>query len=102
MKNVNSLPDHKAIQVNPVEIVAAFTVIYLVWGSTYLAICLAIKTRPPFLVAIFLGWVWMGEPVTKHSIIGSGCILMSILLVNKPKLAMKALKDPDNIKNKNL
>lgn len=101
MKNVNSLPDHKAIQDKPVKIVAAFAAIYLVWGSTYLAIRLPIKTLPPFLVAIFLCWAWVGEPVTIHSIIGSGCILMSILLVNKPKFAMKALIDPDNIKNKN-
>ena len=32
-------------------IIAAFAVIYLVWGSTYLAIRFAIETLPPFLMA---------------------------------------------------
>jgi drug/metabolite transporter (DMT)-like permease len=32
-------------------VVAAFAVIYLVWGSTYLAIRVAIDTLPPFLMA---------------------------------------------------
>ena len=32
-------------------VVAAFAVIYLVWGSTYLAIRVAIESMPPFLMA---------------------------------------------------
>lgn len=32
-------------------VVAAFGVVYLVWGSTYLAILFAIETIPPFLMA---------------------------------------------------
>ncbi len=45
--------------------IAAFAVIYFVWGSTYLAIRLAIDTIPPFLMAgmrftlagiLFCGW----------------------------------------------
>lgn len=32
-------------------VAAAFTVVYLVWGSTYLAIRFAIETMPPFLMA---------------------------------------------------
>ena len=32
-------------------IIAAFAVIYLVWGSTYIAIRFAIETLPPFLMA---------------------------------------------------
>lgn len=32
-------------------IVAAFAAIYLIWGTTYLAIRLAIETMPPFLMA---------------------------------------------------
>src|ERR1700761_8216011 len=31
-------------------IVAAFAAIYLLWGSTYLAIALGLKTIPPFLL----------------------------------------------------
>jgi drug/metabolite transporter (DMT)-like permease len=33
------------------QIIAAFTAIYLVWGSTYLAIRIAVATLPPFLMA---------------------------------------------------
>ena len=32
-------------------LVTAFGIVYLVWGSTYLAIFLAIETLPPFLMA---------------------------------------------------
>jgi drug/metabolite transporter (DMT)-like permease len=32
-------------------VLAAFAAIYIIWGSTYLAILLAIKTIPPFLMA---------------------------------------------------
>src|SRR5262245_59455037 len=32
-------------------LVTAFAIIYLVWGSTYLAILFAIDTLPPFLMA---------------------------------------------------
>src|SRR5262249_56530226 len=33
------------------RIVAAFAAVYLVWGSTYLAIRYAVETMPPFLMA---------------------------------------------------
>ncbi|MGH7481703.1 MAG: drug/metabolite exporter YedA [Longimicrobiales bacterium] len=33
------------------EVVAAFAAVYLIWGSTYLAIRFAIETMPPFLMA---------------------------------------------------
>jgi drug/metabolite transporter (DMT)-like permease len=32
-------------------VLAAFAAVYLIWGSTYLAILLAIKTIPPLLMA---------------------------------------------------
>jgi drug/metabolite transporter (DMT)-like permease len=51
---------------------AAFTAIYLIWGSTYLAIRFAIETMPPFLMAgtrfliagsILYGWMlWRRIP----------------------------------------
>jgi drug/metabolite transporter (DMT)-like permease len=54
-------------------ILAAFTAIYIIWGSTYLAIVLAIKSIPPFLmagtrffVAGFVLFLWcrlQGQPV---------------------------------------
>lgn len=36
---------------SPVKLVLAFACIYVVWGSTYLAIRLAVDTLPPFLMA---------------------------------------------------
>ncbi len=40
------------------RIVLAFAAIYLIWGSTYLAIRLAIETIPPYLMGgvRFLDW----------------------------------------------
>src|SRR5678816_4894733 len=35
---------------SPVKIVLAFAAVYTLWGSTYLAIRLAIETLPPFLM----------------------------------------------------
>lgn len=52
-------------------VLAAFAAIYLIWGSTYLAILFGLKTMPPFLMsgirfstagAILLGWrFYQGE-----------------------------------------
>jgi drug/metabolite transporter (DMT)-like permease len=36
---------------SPVKVALAFAIVYLVWGSTYLAILFAIDTLPPFLMA---------------------------------------------------
>ncbi|MBN1138222.1 MAG: EamA family transporter, partial [Anaerolineae bacterium] len=54
------------------RLVLAFAAVYLIWGSTYLAIRLAIETLPPFLMAgvrftiagvVLYGWVrWRGAP----------------------------------------
>jgi drug/metabolite transporter (DMT)-like permease len=32
-------------------LIVAFAMVYIVWGSTYLAICVAVETMPPFLMA---------------------------------------------------
>src|SRR5437868_8903173 len=34
-----------------IQVVAAFAALYLIWGSTYLAILFAIQSIPPFLMA---------------------------------------------------
>lgn len=53
------------------KLVAAFAAIYLIWGSTYLAIFYAIETLPPFLMTsarwlmagtVLFGWAWLREP----------------------------------------
>ncbi|MCK5454408.1 MAG: EamA family transporter, partial [Calditrichia bacterium] len=40
-----------AHKIHQLKIIFAFTVIYFVWGSTYIAIRFAIETIPPFLMA---------------------------------------------------
>ena len=55
---------------SPVKTFWAFAAIYLIWGSTYLAIQVAVKTLPPFLLAgtrfliaggLLYGWArWAG------------------------------------------
>ena len=47
-----------------VAIWSALTVVYLVWGSTYLAIRFAVETTPPFLMA------------ATRFIISGGCLLV--------------------------
>jgi len=51
----------------PAAIVLALATVYIVWGSTYLAMRIAVATLPPFLMAgtrfvvaglIACGWVW--------------------------------------------
>lgn len=54
------------------RMILAFAVIYLVWGSTYLAIRYAVQTIPPFLMmglrhltagaVVFAYFAWRGEP----------------------------------------
>ena len=71
-------------------IIACFAIIYLVWGSTYLAIRFAVETMPPFLMAslrfiaagsIMYAWLWMrGEAkITKGQILAcatSGSLML--------------------------
>jgi drug/metabolite transporter (DMT)-like permease len=45
------LADKKAAEKNVLLLVAAFAAVYLIWGSTYIAIKFAIETLPPFLMA---------------------------------------------------
>jgi drug/metabolite transporter (DMT)-like permease len=42
---------HRKDRGHVVKILLAFAAVYLIWGSTYLAIQVAIKTLPPFLMA---------------------------------------------------
>ncbi|HEX9248455.1 MAG TPA: EamA family transporter, partial [Gemmatimonadaceae bacterium] len=42
--------NHNRGHASRAQIVAAFASIYLIWGSTYLAIRYAVETIPPFLM----------------------------------------------------
>src|SRR3984893_9558892 len=65
-----------------IQIALAFAAIYLVWGSTYLAIRYAVETIPPLVTAgirhsvaggILLAWAWARgyRPTRAHWISGS-------------------------------
>ncbi len=50
MKTIKILQNYSEENSLRLKIIGAFVVIYFVWGSTYLAIRLAIETIPPFLM----------------------------------------------------
>jgi drug/metabolite transporter (DMT)-like permease len=68
------MPAHTVTQKNPSKalVIAAFAALYIIWGSTYLAIFIAIKNIPPFLmaggrflIAGFILYIWcrlQGQP----------------------------------------
>jgi drug/metabolite transporter (DMT)-like permease len=73
------------------RIILAFAAVYIIWGSTYLTILLAIRSIPPFLMAgtrfIISGIImyglarWFGAPrpaigTWKSAIIIGGCLLL--------------------------
>jgi len=72
------------------SIVFAYFLIYVVWGSTYYFIGVALRGLPPFLLGAFrftaaglllLAWCWYrGEPVFKKSLIKKSAISGIVLL----------------------
>lgn len=73
-------------------VVIAFATVYIVWGSTYFFIQLAIKGFPPMILGalrfttagiLLLGWcVWKGDRVwIKKDIINSGISGLLLLFV---------------------
>jgi drug/metabolite transporter (DMT)-like permease len=74
---------------NRARLLASFLAVYIIWGSTYLAIRFAIETLPPLLMAgarfllaglIMFTWAWLcgARPSRAHWIAGA---IMGILLL---------------------
>jgi drug/metabolite transporter (DMT)-like permease len=73
------------------RIVTAFAAVYLIWGSTYLAIRIAVETMPPFLMAgvrfliagaILYAWTrWRGTPQPTRSHWLAATIVGGLLLL---------------------
>jgi len=73
-----------------ISIVVAYFLIYVVWGSTYYFIGVALKGFPPFLLGairftlaglILLGWCYVrGEPVFRKNLIKKSAISGIVLL----------------------
>jgi drug/metabolite transporter (DMT)-like permease len=73
------------------RVAAALGAVYLIWGSTYLAIRFAIETMPPFLMAgvrflvaggALYAWMrWRGAPRPTRAQWGSAAIVGALLLL---------------------
>src|SRR5512132_1688540 len=73
------------------EIVLAFAAVYVLWGSTYLAIRFGVETIPPFLLAglrhltaglILLGWLRMrGTPMPERRHWRAAAVIGGLMLL---------------------
>ena len=78
------------IKNNKIGIIVAYFLIYVVWGSTYYFIGVALKGFPPFLLGalrfsvaglILLGWCYFrGEPIFRKNLIKKSAISGIVLL----------------------
>lgn len=77
--------------VSTASLVIAFAVIYVVWGSTYLGMAIAIETMPPFLMAavrfIIAGTLliavrrWLGDALPTRRQWGSAAVIGLLLFL---------------------
>lgn len=84
------------------SIIIAYFLIYVVWGSTYYFIGVALKGLPPFLLGAFrfttaglilMLWCWYrGEPIFKKSLIKKSAISGIVLLFIDMAVVMLAQK----------
>jgi drug/metabolite transporter (DMT)-like permease len=75
-------------------IVMAFAALYVIWGSTYLGMAIAIDTMPPFLMASTRFFVagailyflrrWLGDPTPNARQWGSAAIIGTLLFGYRP------------------
>lgn len=80
----------KIMQRTQWTVLLAFAAIYIIWGSTYLAILVAIKDIPPFLMSalrfltaglLLLGWyVWKKLPMPGWQAIGKNTLCGILML----------------------
>lgn len=86
----NSQPASPRDRADTIKLALAFAAIYLVWGSTYLAIRYAVATIPPLVTAgirhsiagsVLLAWAWARgfRPTREHWI--SGCVLGALFFL---------------------
>jgi len=84
-------PKHSPVKPPRWRVVTAFAAVYLIWGSTYLAIRIAVETMPPFLMAgvrfliagaILYVWTrWRGTPSPTPSHWRAATIVGGLLLL---------------------
>ena len=93
----SALPERPA----RIEGIAAFLAIYLIWGSTFLAIRFAVESIPPLFTAatrhliagsILLAWaLWRGERPTRQGW-RAGLVLGFLFFL---PVIVRFLRDPD-------
>ncbi|MCC8146335.1 MAG: EamA family transporter [Bacteroidales bacterium] len=90
------------MEARKLNIIIAYFLIYVVWGSTYYFIGVALKGLPPFLLGAFrfttaglilLLWCWhKGEPVFKKSLVKKSAVSGIVLLFIDMAVVMLAQK----------
>jgi drug/metabolite transporter (DMT)-like permease len=67
-----------------VKVLLAFAAVYLIWGTTYLAIKIGVEHMPPFIMAsiryLIAGVLLLGFCYAKRKTIGSKDILRQLIL----------------------
>jgi drug/metabolite transporter (DMT)-like permease len=77
-------------QENKLKVALAFAAVYIVWGSTYISIIIALKTMPPFILSairfliagtLLLGWsIYKGNKLPDMASLGKNAICGILLL----------------------
>jgi drug/metabolite transporter (DMT)-like permease len=92
-----------------IAVAAAFAALYLIWGSTYLAIRIAVESAPPFLLAglrfvaagmILLLWRRFRGGVawpTRAEWIGAGCVGACLVLLSNAALVFAERSIPSGM-----
>lgn len=96
------MKQHGGMEARKINIIIAYFLIYVVWGSTYYFIGVALKGLPPFLLGAFrftaaglllLAWCrYRGEPIFKKSLIKKSAISGIVLLFIDMAVVMLAQK----------
>jgi len=78
-------------RIHTLELVGAFALVYVIWGSTYLAIRFVVEALPPFLTAgirflvagtLLFGWLWIrGIPMPTLSNWRAAAVAGALLLL---------------------
>lgn len=103
-----SSPNDSTASPSRAKVVAAFAAVYLIWGSTYLAIAIAIQTAPPFLMAglrfviagaLLYGWMRLrGAPrPTRANWVAAGIVGGLLLLGGNGAVVWSEQRIPSGI-----
>ena len=107
MRPVSEITALPAARPGRIETISAFLAIYVIWGSTFLAIRYAVDTIPPLFTAatrhfvagsILLGWaLWKGERPTRQGWRAGIILGFLFFLVSHGLLHWSELKVPSGV-----